>query len=503
MTITNMSIGELAYWNGWWKTRKFPQDDANILDWSKSAFRWKPRLSETIEDEEVIYVLRGPRRVGKTTLLKLRIKNFLEKGVSPENIFFFPCDAVETPKQLMTAIDTYLSQQRRHGEWAYLFIDEISMLVDWQRAIKLLIDAGKFRDCTLILTGSHSIDLRKGSESLSGRRGKVEKLRYGTPDRILLSAKFSEYVETLKTELSNEIRELWLLAQENRKKMFLELAHGRIPPELKRLALFTKELELLLDQYMLTGGIAQSTHQYVSERKIAEDAYATFVSFMVRDICRWKQDENYARQILRRIFEVLSSHISWNQLGEGTDVKDSKTTESYVNILKDSFVVAYYYQLNVEKTSPDYVSNKKIYFQDPFIFHACRGWVYGRKAFDLSQTFLSSLENKSKLIECIVSNHLSRFMFNLYPSSLFDPSNYVFYWKNKKKELDFTIELDGKYLPLEVKYSDNIQKGDVQGIYDFMKTGHSHDFGIVTSKNRLEVGREFVIVPLSILLLLP
>jgi hypothetical protein len=45
------------------------------------------------------------------------------------------------------------------------------MLKDWQRGIKLFVDAGKLRNCTCILTGSHSIDLRKASESLSGRRG--------------------------------------------------------------------------------------------------------------------------------------------------------------------------------------------------------------------------------------------------------------------------------------------------------------------------------------------
>jgi len=502
MTITNMSVGELAYWNEWWKTGNVPQDDANIADWSSSSFKWKPRLSETIENEEVIYVLRGPRRVGKTTLVKLRIKKLLEEGISPENIFYFPCDAIETPKQLMTVIDNYLNQQRRKGEWTYLFIDEISMLIDWQKSIKLLIDAGRFKDCTVILTGSHSIDLRKGSESLSGRRGKVEKLKYGTPDKVLLSAKFSEYVETLDTKLSDEIRELWLLSLQNRKNMFLELISGRIPSELRRLAVFTKELELLLNQYMLTGGISQATSQYVAKRKIAEDTYSMFVSQMVRDVCRWNHDEHYARQILRRIFEVLSSNVSWNQLKEGTDVKDGKTAESYVNILRDSFVVAYYYKLNIDKASPDYISNKKIYFQDPFIFHACRAWTYGRNAFDFSQQFVSSSEGNSKLVECIIGNHLSRFRFNLSPSSLYDPSNFVYYWASDKREVDFTIELDGKFVPIEVKYSDNIQKDDAKGIYDFMKTGRSHDFGIITSKNRLEIGKKYVIVPLSILLLL-
>jgi predicted AAA+ superfamily ATPase len=93
-------------------------------------------------------------------------------------------------------------------------------------------------------------------------------------------------------------------------------------------------------------------------------------------------------------------------------------------------------------------------------------------------------------------------MFNLSPSTLYDPSNYVYYWTNDKREVDFAIDLDGKFVPIEVKYSDNIQKDDAKGIWDFMKTGRSHDFGIITSKNLLEIGKKYVIVPLSILLLL-
>lgn len=497
-----MSIADLSYWNDWWKTKKAIQEDKNIRDWSLSTFKWEPRLDKTIEDEEIIYVLRGPRRVGKTTLLKLRIQRLLEKGVAPTNILYYPCDALETPKQLTTLIDTYLSEIRKRGEWAYLFIDEVSMLKEWQRAIKLLIDAGRFKNCTVILTGSHSIDLRKGSESLAGRRGHIEKLRYGTPDKILLAAKFSEYVETLQPVLSHKIRELWLLSIDRRRRMFLELARGRIPTEIKQLAIFSRELRVLFEKYLLTGGIAQAIHEYTASHRISRDTYATFVHFVVRDICRWGQDENYARQILRRIIETLASRVSWNSLKEDTEIQDHKTVGSYVKVLKDSFVVAYYYYLNIEKKSAYYKKEKKIYFQDPFIFHACRSWVYGKDGFKASQEFLSKTENRSKLVECVVSNHLSRFMFSQHPSSLFDPSNYVFYWKNKKREIDFVMELDGKLLPIEVKYSDNIQRDDVRGINELRKSGLSHDFGIVTSKERLEVKKGYSVVPLSILLLL-
>jgi len=497
-----MSISDLSYWNNWWKRTEAIHEDKNIRDWSLSTFKWEPRLDKTIEDEEVIYVLRGPRRVGKTTLLKLRIERLLKRGVTPENIFYYPCDALETPKQLTTLIDSYLSDIRKTGKWTYLFIDEVSMLKDWQRAIKLLIDAGRFKDCTVILTGSHSIDLRKGSESLAGRRGQIEKLRYGTPDKILLSAKFSEYVETLQPILSHKIQELWLLSVERRKRMILELARGRIPTELKKLAMFSKELGVLFEKYLVTGGIAPAIHEYTSTRNISNDTYGTFVHFVVRDICRWGQDENYARQILRRVIETLASHVSWNSLKDDTEIQDHKTVGTYVKVLKDSFVIAYFYQLNIQKESAYYKKEKKAYFQDPFIFHACRSWVYGKDGYESSLEFLSKTENKSKLVEGIVSNHISRFMFSQHPSSLFDPSNYVFYWENKNKEVDFMFELDGKFLPIEVKYSDNIQKDDARGISEFIKTGRSHDFGIITSRNRLEIGERYIVIPLSILLLL-
>jgi len=504
MTIpTDINIGELAYWNEWWKTGAFPADDANLSDWSASSFKWRPRLNETIENKEVIYILRGPRRVGKTTLIKLRIRSLLESGINPTNILYFPCDAVETPKQLVTVIDNYLNQQRIEENWSYLFIDEISTLKDWQKSIKLLIDAGRFRNCTVILTGSHSLDLRVGAESLAGRRGKVETLRYGTPDKILLSAKFAEYVETINPTLANEIKNLRLLSLDNRKRMFLELANGRMPSEISRLLVFTKELNVLLDQYMLTGGISQATTQYISSRKIAEDTYFMFVNLVIREICKWGYDQHNARQVLRRLFEVQSSGVSWNSLKVGTDIKDPRTVESYVNILRDSFVVTYFYKLDTNKSSPDFQDNKKIYFQDPFIFHGCRAWTYGKQAFDLGVKLLGSTEEKSKMVEGVVGTHLARFMFSNFPGSLYDSSNYVFYWINeKKKEVDFVFELDGRYLPIEVKYSDDIQKGDIKGLFDFMKTGRSHNYGIVASRSQAKINDSFVVIPVSILLLL-
>lgn len=497
-----MSYSELSVWNPWWKKVEEIEKDPNIIDWRKSSFKWQPRLGKTFEDKDVIYVLRGPRRVGKTTLLKLKIKNLLRQGVPPKNIFYYPCDAVDSPKQLVSIINFYLTRIKKNDGRVYLFIDEVSMLKDWQRGIKLLVDAGKLRNCTCILTGSHSIDLRKASESLSGRRGEVYKLRYGTPDKILLPAKFSEYVETRERNLRQTLRELRLLSINRRKEILLKLATGNIPIELERLMIYSNELEILFEEYLVTGGIAQATNQYISTRKISENTYETFVSFLIRDISRWGANENYARQIVRRIIETLCSRVSWNSLKEDTEVGDHKTVESYVKILKDSFIISYNYQLNINKDSPYYQKEKKVYFQDPFIFHACMSWAYGKKAFESSLEFLGLEENKSKLVECVVSNHIIRFIFNLFPSSLFDPSNYIFYWRGKKRELDFAFRLNEKYIPIEVKHSSKIQKQDAFGIYDFIKTGRAYRFGIIVSKDTLKVDSGYVEVPAYLFLLL-
>lgn len=128
MPPLDKSIGDLADWNEWWKTGYLSPNDPNMLDWSRSTFKWRPRLKKTFEEEDVTYILRGPRRIGKTTLLKLKIKSLLEKGIVPQNIFFYPCDLLDSPRQLADVIDTYLSQQRSDEGRAYLFIDEVSSL---------------------------------------------------------------------------------------------------------------------------------------------------------------------------------------------------------------------------------------------------------------------------------------------------------------------------------------------------------------------------------------
>ncbi|MDK2465236.1 MAG: AAA family ATPase, partial [Candidatus Korarchaeota archaeon] len=131
------------------------------------------------------------------------IRDLLSRGVEPQRILYYSCDLVEGPKRLLELLRSYLGWARRlTRERLYLFLDEVSSVRDWQLAVKQLADLGQLRDCTLVLTGSHSLDVKRSSERMPGRRG-----RASTPlDKVMLPMKFAEYVETLDEEIAGLLR---------------------------------------------------------------------------------------------------------------------------------------------------------------------------------------------------------------------------------------------------------------------------------------------------------
>src|SRR5713101_8056185 len=114
MPIEMMSQADFVGRNPWWLEKKAIDDDTGIVDWEASRFKWTPRLGERFQwDLDVIYVLRGPRQVGKTTLMKLKIRDLIESGVEARHIFYWPCDLVEGPERLVRIITSYQDFSRK------------------------------------------------------------------------------------------------------------------------------------------------------------------------------------------------------------------------------------------------------------------------------------------------------------------------------------------------------------------------------------------------------
>lgn len=499
-----MSSADLIEYNPWWLNKNAIDEDSRVADWESSRFKWSPRLGETFDwDLDIIYVLRGPRQVGKTTLMKLKIRELIESGVESRHIFYWPCDLVGGPEKLVQIVSSYQNTSRKDTmKRLYIILDEISSVKDWQKGIKLLYDSGRLRRCTLVLTGSHSIDLRKATETLAGRRGQVDKLKDHLPDKILLPTKFSEYAETRSETIHKMFRDLVLLSRDRRHSLWTQIMKGSLPEELQELQIISKEVQVLFEEYLLTGGIPKVIDRYISTGSISKDLYESYVDLLVRDIGRWNGKEIILRQVVRKLVEALGTTVTLNGLRRETDVSSHHTTGAYIDFLRDSFVGTVVQKLDLNKDAPIVKDPRKVHFEDPFIFHALRGWSLGRDHYRESLIFLSEPEKVSKLVESVVSNHLVRLLFGYNPSSQFDYTNQLFYWESSnQRQLDFAALIEGKYIPIEVKYQNRISVDDAKPLIDFQKSGKSAS-GLLLTKNSLAERSSYAEVPVHLALLL-
>ncbi|MGD2200233.1 MAG: AAA family ATPase, partial [Candidatus Bathyarchaeota archaeon] len=224
-------MSSLVIQNPWWMGSERIESDRHIVDFNDSTIKWDPRIRRFFDlDSRAIYTLRGPRQVGKTTLVKLMIGRLLRGGVSPRRIFYYTCDLVEGPSKLVSIIEEYLGYSDRFSDTTrFIFLDEISAVRDWQKGIKYLSDLGSLSNSTVLMTGSHNLDIRSAAERLPGRRGRTEQ----SVDKILLPMKFAEYIESRDEELGNMLRDLDLLRFDRRKRIIEDLEKGIVPQIVK------------------------------------------------------------------------------------------------------------------------------------------------------------------------------------------------------------------------------------------------------------------------------
>jgi len=492
-----MDFINISRQNPWWKDPSAISDDDKIKDFQAAHIQWQPRIKHDITfDNDRIYTLRGPRQVGKTTLVKLLIKDLLPEVKDSKSIFYYTCDLIDNEKELFEVINMYLDwSQAFNLDRKYIFLDEISSVKNWEKGLKYLVDTGLLKNTSILLTGSHSIDIKHSIERLPGRRGEGT----GTLDKILLPMKFAEFVETVDPAMKKLLRDNDLHQGEKTQDIVLGLFDRKIDPVLNLLQVYQDELDILFEQYLITGGIPRPVNEFFSKNSIDSSTYEIYIRSLIGDLARWQIQEISIKQILRSISNKLSTNISWQSIVKDTDIGSHNTVSKYVGDLEDSFVLSTLYSIDISKKSASFKKEKKIYFQDPFIFHSLRAWVMGlTDYFNSSLLYLSNPEIKGKLVESVVGNHLVRLMYNIYPSDVFSLHEHVFYWRKKggKIEVDFILRSGNNELfPVELKYQNQIQKSDYKGLYTFKK-------GVLLSKNKFDVTGNYVTIPVSLFLLL-
>ena len=162
-------------------------------------------------DNSLILSLIGPRRVGKTFLMKQLIQyllsevkstadeklyNKLERNkVDKKRILYFSFDEYRAdPFEVIKLWKEEFALDLRKGKY-WLFFDEIQYINNWAEKIKIIYDS--YPNFKIVISGSASAKLKRGKESLAGRE-----LQF-----IISPLSFKEYLKIKNKEvLSEEIK---------------------------------------------------------------------------------------------------------------------------------------------------------------------------------------------------------------------------------------------------------------------------------------------------------
>lgn len=116
-------------------------------------------LYHEIDWNNRIVGIRGPRGVGKTTLMLQYIKKELEA----DDVLYVNADDIYFSEHKLLDLAEKLVQRGMH----YLFIDEIHKYKDWSKELKLIYDY--YSELKVVFSGSSVLDLNKGASDLSRR----------------------------------------------------------------------------------------------------------------------------------------------------------------------------------------------------------------------------------------------------------------------------------------------------------------------------------------------
>jgi len=181
-------MDKLLLQNSWWKDKKNIENDIHIKKLKGRKYVYKPGLFSSSDlKKDAAYTLRGARQVGKSTLVKLIIKDLLNNSINPRNIFYYSMNLVRDDKELFEIFISWYQIIKDDKKRKYILFDEATFVKNWEKAIKHIVGTFGLENKIFILTGSSATDLRKGSERLPGRR------EVASPDKLLLPLSFKEF----------------------------------------------------------------------------------------------------------------------------------------------------------------------------------------------------------------------------------------------------------------------------------------------------------------------
>lgn len=244
------------------------------------------------KDKQVIKVITGIRRCGKSTLLKQFKEYLLSQGIAEEQCIFLLLDDLKYEfLREYHRLYEYITERMTKEQQYYIFLDEIQMVPEFQKAVDSLYLK---ENVDIYLTGSNVYMLSgELATLLSGRYVEIRMLPFS----------FCEYL----------------------------LATG-------------KEKKEAFQEYLLRGGFPYAI-QITEEEAYREYIAGIFHTVLLKDIVDRKKinDVSLLESIIRFLADNVGSVVSIKKIADTLTSMGRKTTavtvDNYLKALQESFVL--------------------------------------------------------------------------------------------------------------------------------------------------------------------
>lgn len=314
---------EVARMNPWWQSSSWQDGDCDLTAVRNSGLGYRSPCLDDLRPGG-LYLLRGPRRVGKTVSVKQAIQTLLAKGIPPLAIVRVAADGWSA-NDLRTMVQNVALPPAPEGIARWWFIDEITAVTgDWATQVKWLRDNDpSFATATVVLTGSNAEGLTGAAGTLAGRRGRVE----GT-DRTLLPIGFRTFAGLLKPELAVLPR------------MELGQLHSPTAPDVYQAALpWLPDLVQLWELYLRYGGFPAAVAAARQAQRIPAWFVDDLFSVLHRDaFAASRLSESKTGALVARLWESMSTPVNYRSIGADVDVSHDAVAR-HVRYLRDSYLL--------------------------------------------------------------------------------------------------------------------------------------------------------------------
>jgi len=469
----------LIPYNPWWQD--IDKAFERVPSFHRPIFE---EIYKGLKETPQIISITGPRRVGKSTLIKQIIRKLINEGTQPEHIVYYSMDdpaLFRTKFDHDDFFDSLMDKSRKiSGDNVfYIFLDEVQRFERWELFLKKYYDL--HYPARFMVSGSASSPIfKKSRESLLGRIKDYHILPFSFREFLLFSnngntqltsqfndiyktgeaimgmiTKHPEYAEVDGVAISPISDELHQIVEDHLKRFFIE---GGFPEvwtlpdwELKQSYLFENQVEKVISEDLVLA---------VELRK-PELLKRFFISLLENP----GQETNFVK---------LSQRLGINRL----------SIEKYFPLLEMTDLIHH-----AEKFTKSPIKVRRGNIKCYLIDLALRNAILR-----LSDSLLKDDEALGLYAENFVFNALMKWEGTINIS----------YFREKNCEIDFIVHTGADaYLPVEVKYRNNFDQTELKEIRKFCGRFRSHT-GIIVTKKWGDFGKkdDLFYIPLPHFLLL-